>query len=82
MSMAHAHAPEAALRHAHIVVVGNQKGGAGKSTVAMHLIVALMRMGRRVGALDTWIGYHPQLEAAILPQTDKLAAEIETLLAF
>jgi 2-oxoisovalerate dehydrogenase E1 component len=37
---------------------------------------------RRVGALDTWIGYHPQLEAAILPQTETLAAEIERLLAY
>jgi len=37
---------------------------------------------RRVGALDTWVGYHPQLEAAILPQTEKLAAEMEALLAF
>ena len=37
---------------------------------------------RRVGALDTWVGYHPQLEAAILPQTEKLAAEMEGLLAF
>jgi 2-oxoisovalerate dehydrogenase E1 component len=37
---------------------------------------------RRVGALDTWVGYHPQLEAAILPQTEKLAAEMESLLAF
>lgn len=35
-----------------MIVVGNQKGGAGKSTVAMHLLVALMRMGRRTGALD------------------------------
>ena len=37
---------------------------------------------RRVGALDTWVGYHPQLEAAILPQTDKLAAEMERLLGY
>ena len=37
---------------------------------------------RRVGALDTWVGYHPQLEAAILPQTENLAAEMERLLAY
>jgi len=36
----------------------------------------------RVGALDTWVGYHPQLEAEILPQVDNIAAEIERLLAF
>jgi 2-oxoisovalerate dehydrogenase E1 component len=35
---------------------------------------------RRVGALDTWVGYHPQLEAAILPQTQTLAAEMQRLL--
>jgi 2-oxoisovalerate dehydrogenase E1 component len=37
---------------------------------------------RRVGALDTWVGYHPQLEAEILPQTENLAAEFERLLAY
>ena len=37
---------------------------------------------RRVGALDTWIGYHPQLENAILPQVENLAAEMEKLLRF
>jgi len=37
---------------------------------------------RRVGALDTWVGYHPRLEAAILPQTENLAAEMERLLAY
>jgi 2-oxoisovalerate dehydrogenase E1 component len=37
---------------------------------------------RRVGALDTWVGYHPQLEAAILPQVEDLAREIERLLAY
>ncbi len=40
------------VRAAHIIVVGNEKGGAGKSTVAMHLAVALLRMGKTVGAID------------------------------
>ena len=35
---------------------------------------------RRVGALDTWVGYHPQLETAILPQVDDLVREAERLL--
>ncbi|GAN00094.1 ATPases [alpha proteobacterium U9-1i] len=52
MSLAYATDSETGLRRAHVIVVGNQKGGAGKSTVAMHVIVALMRMGRRTGALD------------------------------
>ena len=37
---------------AHIIVVGNEKGGAGKSTVSMHVATALARMGHRVGTLD------------------------------
>lgn len=37
---------------AHIIVMGNEKGGSGKSTTAMHLMVALVRSGHAVGALD------------------------------
>ena len=37
---------------AHIIVVGNEKGGAGKSTVSMHMATALARLGYAVGALD------------------------------
>lgn len=37
---------------AHIIVLGNEKGGSGKSTTAMHIATALARMGFKVGALD------------------------------
>ena len=37
---------------AHIIVVGNEKGGSGKSTTCMHIATALARMGHRVGVLD------------------------------
>jgi 2-oxoisovalerate dehydrogenase E1 component len=36
----------------------------------------------RVGALDTWVGYNPQLENEILPQVENLAAEAERLLNY
>ncbi len=37
---------------AHVIVVGCEKGGSGKSTTSMHLIVALLRLGYRVGTID------------------------------
>ncbi len=37
---------------AHIIVFGNEKGGSGKSTTAMHVLTALLRSGKTVGALD------------------------------
>lgn len=36
----------------HIIVVGNEKGGSGKSTTCMHVATALVRLGFKVGALD------------------------------
>lgn len=36
----------------HVIVLGNSKGGTGKSTTALHLTVALLRDGHRVGTLD------------------------------
>lgn len=39
-------------RRAHIIVLGNEKGGSGKSTSAMHLVVALLEQGRRVATID------------------------------
>ncbi len=35
-----------------VVVLGNQKGGSGKSTTAMHLSVGLMQCGYSVGSVD------------------------------
>jgi len=35
---------------AHVIVLGNEKGGAGKSTIAMHVAVALLNFGQRVAA--------------------------------
>lgn len=40
------------MANAHIVVVGNQKGGSGKSTTSMHLIVSLLQNGYSVGSID------------------------------
>jgi len=36
----------------HVIVIGNQKGGSGKSTFAMHIIVALLKAGKRVACFD------------------------------
>lgn len=43
---------ETASPNGHIIVLGNEKGGTGKSTTAMHLVVALMRDGHDVGTID------------------------------
>jgi chromosome partitioning protein len=37
---------------AHIIVFGNEKGGSGKSTTAMHVLAGLLRSGRSAGAID------------------------------
>ncbi len=37
---------------------------------------------RRVAAADTWVGYHPDLENAVLPQTDDIVREADALLAW
>ena len=37
---------------AHVVVLGNEKGGSGKSTTALHIVVALLKAGQRVATID------------------------------
>src|SRR3954470_13953463 len=37
---------------AHVVVLGNEKGGSGKSTTALHITIALLKAGQRVATID------------------------------
>jgi chromosome partitioning protein len=39
-------------RSAQVIVVGNEKGGSGKSTVAMHIAIALLKAGNRAATID------------------------------
>lgn len=41
-----------AVKRPHIILIGNEKGGSGKTTTCMHIMVALMRMGFKVGSMD------------------------------
>lgn len=50
--------------------------------IAGELFTSLDAPIGRVAALDTWVGYNPQLESEILPQVDDVAAEAERLLSF
>jgi chromosome partitioning protein len=40
------------MRSIRVIVVANEKGGSGKSTVAMHIAVALLKRGLRVATID------------------------------
>jgi chromosome partitioning protein len=40
------------MSQASVIVVGNEKGGAGKSTLAIHIAVALLHGGAKVAVLD------------------------------
>ena len=37
---------------AHVVVLASEKGGSGKSTMALHIAVALLKAGQRVATID------------------------------
>jgi 2-oxoisovalerate dehydrogenase E1 component len=50
--------------------------------IADELFTSLDAPVKRVGAMDTWVGYAPQLEAKILPQTDDLVRTMEQLIAW
>jgi chromosome partitioning protein len=44
--------PIAGVGSPHVVVIGNEKGGSGKTTMAMHLAAALLKNGQRVATID------------------------------
>ena len=50
--------------------------------IASELFSSLDAPVGRVGALDTWVGYHPQLEYGILPQVENIVAEADRVLAY
>ena len=37
---------------AHVIVIGNEKGGSGKSTTALHLIIGFLQRGYSVISID------------------------------
>ncbi|MFZ1812977.1 MAG: division plane positioning ATPase MipZ [Rhizobiaceae bacterium] len=43
---------DAGPRQAYVIVCGNEKGGSGKTTTAMHLLVALLNAGHKVASID------------------------------
>lgn len=45
-------APGQTRRQARVIVIGNEKGGAGKSTVAALIATAMLYQGRRVSVID------------------------------
>ncbi len=40
------------MAEAKVIVVGNEKGGAGKSTIAIHIVTGLLHAGARVAVID------------------------------
>ncbi len=44
--------PGGLFKTTHVVVLGNEKGGSGKTTTAMHVVVALLAGGKTVGTID------------------------------
>ena len=44
--------PDLPVKDPHVIVFGNEKGGSGKSTTAMHVTMSLVKLGYQVGVVD------------------------------
>lgn len=44
--------PNSVPERPYLIVLGNEKGGSGKSTTAMHIVVSLLSEGYKVGTID------------------------------
>jgi len=56
---------------AHVIVLGNEKGGSGKTTISIHIIVALLKLGFKVGSID--IDARQQSTARYIQNREKTA---------
>jgi 2-oxoisovalerate dehydrogenase E1 component len=78
----------ASVRKTHRVIVAYEDmlswgyGAEIAARIAEELFEELDAPVKRVAATDTFCGYHPQLEDAILPQTDDIAAAVTKLLEY
>jgi chromosome partitioning protein len=55
-------------RHTHVVAVGNQKGGVGKTTNAVHLAAALGEMGKKCLVWDLDMNHGATLHMGVPPE--------------
>jgi chromosome partitioning protein len=65
---------------AHIIVVANEKGGVGKSTIAFHLCIALAEAGYAVTAAD--LDRRQQTLARVLTNRDSSQTGCQIAAAF
>jgi 2-oxoisovalerate dehydrogenase E1 component len=67
---------------AHEDVLSFGYGAEISARLANELFSSLDAPVGRVAALDTWVGYHPNLESEILPQVENIAQEADRILAY
>ena len=78
----------ASVRKTHRVIVAYEDmlswgyGAELAARIADELFDELDAPVRRIAAMDTFCGYHPHLEDAILPQSDMVAASVRKLLDY